>query len=288
VRRLDIDHNLPLAAAVSRTSRIDIVKFLVDIVGVTYVDSGYTIDTCESELEHYKGNSTLLVHTTAFGPLFIKKIRQLPVCNCTFIDNKYNILAACRGVIKLENDVNGYKYGMILEHCYPPVINFTNFVEAIANLHYMHKSEPHALHGDVNPSNIMSDKLGVLKLVDPVCILEGQINIANADYEELTQSEEMRLFILSLLQLLARQHKVKPEQVKVDYSKCIPEFTISNDIVNQPHLIDVLSFQVDDILEWKNKMLNPRATPTASFRHDFYRLTEPNEHLSDLDDDDNI
>lgn len=287
VRRLDIDHNLPLASTVSSGSRVDIVKFLVDFVGVTYIDSGGSVDFSESELEHYKGNSTLLVASTAFGPLFIKKIRQIPICNCAFIDNKYNILAACRGVLKLTNDRNGYRYGMILERCYPPKINFTNFVEAVVNLAYMHKSEPHALHGDVNPSNIMSDQQGVLKLVDPVCILEGQVNIANVDYEELTQQEEMRLFILSLLQILGSQFKVRIDKVKIDYSKCQPEFTISDDSSN-PSLADVLSFNVSDAIEWKDRMLSPRAIPEPSFRHDYYKLTELNEQVSDLDDDDDI
>jgi len=261
---------------------------LVDFVGVTYIDSRTTFDVSEDELEHYKGNPTLLVGTTSFGPLFVKKIRQLPICSCAFVDNKYNILAACRGVIRLSNDKSGYKYGMILERCYPPKINFSNFVEAVANLDYMHKSEPHALHGDVNTSNIMSDQMGTLKLVDPVCILEGQVNIANADYNELTQAEEMRLFILSLVKLLASQLKVEAEAIKVDYSKCTPEFVTTKELTRDPFLIDVLSFSVDDILEWKNRMLSPKSRPETSFRHDYYKLTDRNEQLSDLDDDDDI
>lgn len=287
MRRLDIDHELPLASSVSSSSRVDIVKFLVDFVGVTYVSPGGSVDISENELEHYKGNSTLLVASTAFGPLFIKKIRQMPICNCAFIDNKYNILAACRGVLKLVNDRNGYNYGMILERCYPPKINFSNFVEAVVNLAYMHKHEPHALHGDVNPSNIMSDQQGVLKLVDPVCILEGQVNIANVDYEDLTQQEEMRLFILSLVQILGSQFKVGIDKIRINYSKCQPEFVISDDASN-PSLINVLSFKVDDAIEWKDRMLSSRALPETSFRHDYYRLTDHNEQVDDLDDDDDI
>ncbi|AGK29954.1 VP8 [Banna-like virus strain Balaton/2010/HUN] len=284
-RRLDIDCTLPLPGVTDSRGITDSIKYIVEYLGLTYVDSNNGIGVDERDFEHFQANPTLLVCRTSIGPIFLKKLRSLPVCKCAFFESKYNILVGLKGVIRLRNDRTGYRYGVIMNQCFPPVINFTNFVEAVCNLNYLHRSEVAVLHGDVNPGNIMSDDRGCLKLVDPVCILEGAVNMVNADYDDLTQACEMKVFIHSLVILLAKQFKTSISELRIDYSNVNPVFSTTK---GSP-LESILDYSADDIISWKRTIMEAPALPTKVnvFNDEYYRLADiPTMITENLDDDD--
>nr|AYN64413.1 VP7 [Banna virus] len=229
-RHLDRDYTMPLPNITSNNNFLDCIKFITECMGFDYVSDGFKIDANVSDLHHLRGNSTLLVGKTRLGPLILKKVRSLPCCNDVLFRNNYRILAKMHGILRLKNDVNNHKYGVILERCYEPKINFSNFITAISDLDSFHSSNLHLLHGDVNPDNIMSDSEGYLKLVDPVCLLENQVNMVNVEYDDLTQEAERKVFLRSLISLICKQLSVDVDNIYVDLRETNPSFNTESGI----------------------------------------------------------
>nr|UHS71839.1 MAG: viral structural protein VP7 [Seadornavirus sp.] len=287
-RHLDRDYTMPLPNATSSDNFLDCIKFITECVGFDYVSSGFKLNANVNDFQHLNGNSTLLIGKTKIGPLILKKIRSLPCCNDALFKNKFRILARMHGILRLKNDVNGHKYGVILERCYKPSINFSNFVTAINDLEVFHSSNPHLLHGDANPDNIMSDGDGYLKLVDPVCLLENQVNMVNIDYEALTQAAEKKVFIKSLLTLVEKQLSATIDEIYVNLKETNPSFNLECGLKLTDLLSNVEMYNSD---HWK-LMLNHRPMmPDLSVLNDltYYDAGDVQDPVTDgLNDEDDV
>nr|WPS64223.1 VP7 [Banna virus] len=287
-RHLDRDYTMPLPNATSGDNFLNCIKFITECVGFDYVSSGFKLNANVNDFQHLNGNSTLLIGRTKIGPLILKKVRSLPCCNDALFKNKFRILARMHGILRLKNDVNGHKYGVILERCYKPSINFSNFVTAINDLEVFHSSNQHLLHGDANPDNIMSDSDGYLKLVDPVCLLENQVNMVNIDYEALTQSAEKKVFIKSLLTLVEKQLSATIDEIYVNLKETNPSFNLECGLKLTDLLNNVDLYNSD---QWK-LMLNHRPMmPELSVLNDltYYDAGDEQDPVTDgLNDEDDV
>lgn len=86
-----------------------------------------------------------------------------------------------------------------MEKCLPVVkIDIPMIIRALDGLFKLHRFNNGVIHGDCNPGNIMSDKHGELKLVDPVNFDSQQIVYINRTfYKENTPDEEIKVFVTS-------------------------------------------------------------------------------------------
>nr|ACA50116.1 VP7 [Banna virus] len=287
-RHLDRDYTLPLPNATSNDNFLDCIKFITECVGFNYVSSGFKLSIDINDFQHFNGNSTLLIGKTKIGPLILKKVRSLPCCNDALFRNEFRILAKMHGILRLKNDINGHKYGVILERCYKPNINFCNFVTAINDLEVFHSSNPHFLHGDANPDNIMSDSDGYLKLVDPVCLLENQVNMVNVDYESLTQEAEKKVFVKSLLLLVEKQLSASADEIYVNLKETNPSFNLECGL----KLTDLLdSIDTHNSIHWKSMLNYQPIMPELSVLNDltYYDTGDVKDLVTeDLDDEDDV
>jgi len=287
-RHLDRDFTMPLPNIANNGNFLNCIKFIVECIGFNYVSSGFKIEANVNDFQHFKNNATLLIGVTKIGPLILKKIRALPCCNDTLFKNEFRILAKLQGVLKLKNDVNGHRYGVILERCYKPNINFCSFITAIDDLNTLHASSEHLLHGDVNPNNIMSDCDGYLKLVDPVCLLENQVNMVNMDYDDLTQDSEKNVFLNSLIILVERKMLVDSSEIYINLDDRNPEFNLTRGF----RLSELRStISAIDINSWKSlNNFKPEVPDHACLKElQYYKIDDAHDPITDgLDDEDVI
>ncbi|AAC72040.1 Vp7 [Banna virus] len=287
-RHLDRDYTMPLPNATTNNNFLGCIKFITEHMGFDYVSMGFKICANVDDFQHLNGNSTLMVGKTTIGPLILKKIRSLPCCNDALFKNKYRILARMHGILRLKNDRNNFKYGVILEYCYKPMINFSNFITAISDLNDLHSGDQFYLHGDVNPENIMSDANGYLKLVDPVCLLENQVNMVNIEYESLTQEAEKKVFLKSLVTLVERQLSARPEDIYADLSSENPSFNLTNGM----RLTDLLDrLDATNVNQWKSLINHKPMLPSLHALNDltYYKLCDDSSLITeDLDDEDDV
>jgi len=162
------------------------------------------------------GNETILCIKTSIGKLYVKKVVDLTpnVSIVPYMSNKYHILADVLGFVNLVDD-RYFKYGIIIEECYHvSEMTTMKLVRGLISLSQMHKTMKGAIHGDCNPSNIMQDKYGNLKLVDPCNLLNGYVQYQNVEYyDDLSCSTELSVFIYSCLEIFCTLNKCEMDDI---------------------------------------------------------------------------
>jgi hypothetical protein len=124
------------------------------------------------------------------------------------------------GYVRLRND-DHFDYGLILEQCYEVTqIDVPKIIAALCSLNAYHEKNGGLIHGDCNPTNIMADKYGNLKLVDPVNLIEQNVRYRNSDYyEDLEPETELQAFLFACMEIAAGILKCDVDDLKLDITE---------------------------------------------------------------------
>jgi len=197
-----------------------VIKFYTECMGLSTVSESVILDMNSiGRSVNFKGNPTMFVIQSSIGPLFIKKLHN--ILSHTGLTNYivprgYNVLANMYGYVKLINDEH-FRYGVILEQCYPvKQIDVPKILAALCSLNAYHVKSAGIIHGDCNPTNILCDKYGNLKLVDPVNLIEQKVRYRNADYyDDLEPETELQAFLYSCMEIAAGIHNCEVDELKL-------------------------------------------------------------------------
>lgn len=212
--------DLPLNNVTHNRDIIGVIKYHTQYMGLSTVSESITLDMNSIKRStHFESNPTMFVIQSDIGPLFIKKLHNVscyPCLNSYIVNKGYNILADMFGYVKLKNDEH-FDHGVILEQCYPvKKIDVPKILAALCSLNSYHIKSKGNIHGDCNPSNILSDKYGNLKLVDPVNIIEQQVRYRNTDYyDNLEPETELQAFLFSCMEIAAGIHDCSIDELKL-------------------------------------------------------------------------
>jgi len=211
--------DLPLNNVTHNRDIVGVVKYHTQYMGLSTVSESITLDMDSiGRSANFEGNPTMFVINSSIGPLYIKKLHNISCHTCLtnyIVKKGYNILADMFGYITLKND-DHFDYGLILEQCYPvKQIDVPKILAALCSLNAYHVKNG-IIHGDCNPTNILADKYGNLKLVDPVNLIEQNVRYRNADYyEDLEPETELQAFLFSCMEIAARIHECEMDELKL-------------------------------------------------------------------------
>lgn len=250
--------DLPLNNVTHSRDIIGVIKYHTQYMGLSTVSESITLDIDSiGKSANFKGNPTMCVINSSIGPLFIKKLHTISCHTCLtnyIVTKGYNVLADMFGYITLKNDEH-FDYGLILEQCYPVKhIDVPKILAALCSLNAYHLRNKGIIHGDCNPTNILADKYGNLKLVDPVNLIEQSVRYRNSDYyEDLEPETELQAFLFSCMEIAAIIHDCKIDELKLE----LTDFS-DHPIINKTNGIPFTSvFKAEDeynIIEISRKM----------------------------------
>lgn len=266
------------------------VKYFTEYGGYNYLSSNLEINL-NSSVVLQTSNPTICIVNTSMGEMFIKKMTNgLTPSALQYIwrGSDHGIFARVFGYVNLLND-RYYNYGVIMEKCYQPTtITFSGMVRALRSLKDNYETNGGVLHGDCNPDNIMADRLGELKLVDPINLLTGQVNYTNeTSYPDGTISTfaDIKAFIRSCIQIYSRLNSVSFGDVyiiNVDNSPIISAVKTGKNYIN-------VEESFDDVINLFNHYIYRDETEVVDFDEikRFFRRIEDfdNVHISGIDDE---
>lgn len=216
--------DLPLNNVTHSRDIIGSIKYHTEYMGLSTVSENISLDMDSiGGSVHFKGNPTMCVINSSIGPLFVKKLQNASCHTCLtnyIVAGGYNVLANMYGYITLKNDEH-FKYGLILEQCYPvKQIDVPKILAALCSLNSYHVKNNGLIHGDCNPTNILCDKYGNLKLVDPVNLIEQNVRYRNVDYyDDLTPETELQAFLFSCMEIAASIHKCELDELRLEVTE---------------------------------------------------------------------
>lgn len=221
-------HDIPLRGVNTNRDVVGSIKYFCELVGLNIINNSLRLDTFNfSELKGVDGNVTLATLKTKYGDLFVKKLNSVPLNDdmTNYISGRYTIFARLHGIVRLTNDPN-YSVGMIMERCYSVTkMTVNTIVVGLASLMESHRLSGGILHGDCNAQNIMADRNGLLKLVDPGNIISQSVTWMNRSvYRELTVESEIEAFVLSCFIIISRLRDEPLDDITVPLISKILEF----------------------------------------------------------------
>lgn len=224
--------DLPLNNVTHSRDIIGIIKYHTQYMGLSTVSESISLDMDSiGRSANFKGNPTMFVINSSIGPLFVKKLHNISCHTCLtnyIVARGYNVLADMFGYITLRND-DHFDYGLILEQCYPvKQIDVPKILAALCSLNSYHVKNNGLIHGDCNPTNILCDKYGNLKLVDPVNLIEQNVRYRNADYyDDLKPETELQAFLFSCMEIAASIHECEVDELRLEITEFSEHPTIN-------------------------------------------------------------
>jgi hypothetical protein len=250
---------------------ISTIKYFCCVVGLSITSGNVSLDLDSIVDEDiFNGNATMVsIKCKNFGSVYCKKLTStgVGVLRHFVNDKKYSIFANMYGFINLVNTAHlddKYKYGLILEKCYPikdpELITMDKIALGIKSLCEYYDDSDGCIHGDASPQNIMHDKFGNLKLVDPVNLVDGYVEYINTEfYGSRTIFEELRAFVYSCFMIYARLNNVDVNMLRIYYNNSFnkPEISVDMGIPIQTFLSDIrTTFTFDEFIDYsKTKCL---------------------------------
>lgn len=154
--------DMPLHSVYRMRDVVRVIRYYAECMNLSIVSENLTIDLDNLQMTEIAGNNSIAEIMTLGGPIFIKKINCISpgfnMINC--LQDGYGVLANMHGFIRLTGD-RDFKFGVLMEKCFPVVkIDIPMIIRALDGLFKLHRSNNGVIHGDCNPSNIMSDKYG--------------------------------------------------------------------------------------------------------------------------------
>jgi hypothetical protein len=184
-----------------------IVNVVINMLGLSITSGNISVDILKLKILGSQTVRKLPFNDGSF--IVIKEVTLPPDSNINY--NGYDLVAEVRGVINPVH-VSGNVF-IMLSQFYNPIITYRSVINALIKMRNMHNSG--IFHGDCHSGNIMMDKIGNLKLVDPVCLLNNNPIYRNVAY-------------------------FGKNQYHVDYSmfinSCLEIYMVSNNIKNKDHV----------------------------------------------------
>jgi len=253
VQQLELENSIGYNGAINYSSIFDTVKYYTSVVGLTLINNNMTIDLNSVAVDNrFKGNSTMVaLKCNVLGSLFMKKIVSSDLqLTLKFYYNKqsrYDVFAGMYGLMNLRNSKfndNAYNYGVIIQQCYPiKSLTMNNILAGLKALMLFHEHTG-CIHGDCNPSNIMCDKMGNVKIVDPASLITRVVTYISEYYKDLTPKSEVGAYLLSCFEIVSEIRKAPLEKIFIKRNVLgLPEFAEDGGI----NAIDFLSSLQDGL-----------------------------------------
>lgn len=234
IQQLELENSIGYNGAIDYSSIFDTVKYYTSIVGLTLINNNMTIDLNSVAIDNrFRGNSTMVaLKCNVLGSLFMKKIVSSDLqLTLKFYYNKqtrYDVFAGMYGLMNLRNSKfndNAYNYGVIIQQCYPiKSLTMNNILAGLKSLMLFHEHTG-CIHGDCNPSNIMCDKMGNIKIVDPASLITRVVTYISEYYTDLTPKSEVGAYLLSCFEIVSDIKKIPLEKIYIKRTRSgIPEF----------------------------------------------------------------
>lgn len=286
IQRIELENSIGHNGAINYGSIFDTIKYFTSIVGLTLINNNMTIDLNSVAVDNrFRGNATMVaLKCNVLGNLFLKKIVSSDLqLTLKFYYNKqikYDVFAGMYGLINLRNSKfndNAYNYGIIIEQCYPikdlPMNKILAGLKALMLFH----EHTNCIHGDCNPSNIMCDKMGNVKIVDPASLVTRVVTYINEYYKDLTPKSEVGAYLLSCFEIVSDIRKLPLEKIFIKRGYLgLPEFADDGGI----NAIDFLTSLQDGLTTHSDLMSAIAGVP-------FDGLLANNEYIDDdLSDND--
>nr|AVP49965.1 VP7 [Liao ning virus] len=231
-------HDVPLPGVNTHRDIIGTVKYFCELMGLNIVDNSLRLNWLNlSDMKNHGDNVTLAKVGSEYGDLFVKKLPTLPINihSTNYVFGKYSVFARVHGIVKLLNDDN-YDVGVILEKCNEIRVMTVNIiVMGLKSLMDSHRESGGTLHGDCTVQNLMCDKFGMLKLVDPGNLMSQTVIWKNdTQYFGNTVDDEVCSFVMACLKTTANLRNIETSELTIPF---ITDLYLLDIVLSDPNVI---------------------------------------------------